>query len=208
VENTVKNTEKNTAKRARGSNEGAGQLRIIAGVWRGRMIAAPDGRDVRPTAQRARESLFNRLAHAFGDFTLAGARVVDVCAGSGALGLEALSRGAAAAIFIEQAADALTLLRRNIATLGAEDRAQVLAADARSLPRAVKPCDLALLDPPYGEDLAPPLLAALHGQGWLRPGAVVSVETAADEQFALPGGYTLVDRRATGRAAITLLRAK
>jgi 16S rRNA (guanine966-N2)-methyltransferase len=190
------------------SDRAPGQLRIIAGVWRGRMISAPTGHDVRPTAQRTRESLFNRLAHAFADFTLSGARVVDVCAGSGALGLEALSRGAGAAIFIEQSAEALALLRRNIASLSAEDRAQVLGADARSLPRAVKPCDLALLDPPYGEGLVSPILAGLVGQGWLRPGAVVSVETEVDEPFALPAGYLMVDRRATGRAAITLLRAE
>jgi len=189
-------------------DKGAGQLRIIAGVWRGRKIDGPASRDVRPTAQRARESLFNRLAHAFSDFTLSGARVVDVCAGSGALGLEALSRGADTAVFIEQSGDALALLRRNIAALGAEDRAQVVPADARSLPRALKPCDLALLDPPYGAGMVTPILTALRDQGWLRPGAVVSVETEADEEFALPAGYVLVDRRATGRAAITLLRAE
>jgi 16S rRNA (guanine966-N2)-methyltransferase len=184
-----------------------GRLRIIAGVWRGRMIATLPDDSVRPTADRAREALFNRLAHGFKDdgFDLSGATVVDVCAGSGALGLEALSRGAAQATFIDQAMPALALIRENIATLGAEDRASVISAAAQALPRPSRPCDLAFLDPPYDKGLATPILASLAVQGWLRPGAVVSVETGADEVFDLPQGYTLRDRRDYGRAAITFL---
>jgi 16S rRNA (guanine966-N2)-methyltransferase len=192
------------------ASTGGGKLRILGGRWRGRVIAAPPDRDVRPTAQRTRESLFNRLLHGFTDhgFMLAGARVVDVCAGSGALGLEALSRGAAHATFIEQAPTALELLRRNVASLAAEDDTRVIAGDARALPRAAQPCDLALLDPPYGQGLVAPLLTSLKAQNWLRVGALISVETEADEAFTAPDGYTLIDRRTTGRAAITMLQAK
>jgi 16S rRNA (guanine966-N2)-methyltransferase len=177
-------------------------------VWRGRAIAAPADSDVRPTAQRTRESLFNRLLHSFTslDFRLANAHVVDVCAGSGALGLEALSRGAAHATFIEQAPAALALLERNIAALGAEDRTRILRADVRSLPRATKPCDLAMIDPPYGSGLVGPILAGLLAHHWLRDGALVTVETEADEEFPITDGYVLIDRRATGRAAISFLQ--
>jgi 16S rRNA (guanine966-N2)-methyltransferase len=182
------------------------RLRIIAGIWRGRMIAAPADHEIRPTAARAREALFNRLMHSFGDFTLAGARVVDVFAGSGALGLEALSRGAVHVTFLEQAAPALDLIKRNLATLGAEDKATVLPADARALPRAAGPADLAFLDPPYGASLATPALASLAAQGWLRSSALVTVETQEDEALMLPTAYELLDRRAYGRAAITFAR--
>ena len=187
---------------------GAGKLRLIAGTWRGRIIAAPADRDVRPTAQRLRESLFNRLAHAFADegFTLDDTQVVDVCTGSGALGLEALSRGAAHATFIEQAPAALDLLRRNITALGAEDRTRVIAADARALPRCTHPCDLAMLDPPYDGGLAGPILKSLAAQNWLRPGALVTVETAADEDVPLPPGYDFIDKRTVGRGAVSVLR--
>jgi 16S rRNA (guanine966-N2)-methyltransferase len=202
----VKSSARNATKNAGGT--GAGKLRILGGLWRGRALAAPEDRDVRPTAQRTRESLFNRLLHSFtaDGFTLANAHVVDVCAGSGALGLEALSRGAAHATFIEQAPAALALLERNIATLGVEDRTRILRTDVRSLPRAAKPCDLALLDPPYGEGLVAPILAGLLAHNWLKAGALVTVETEAEEELAVPTGYELVDRRVTGRAAVTILR--
>jgi 16S rRNA (guanine966-N2)-methyltransferase len=192
----------------RTAEHGSGQLRILGGLWRGRAIAAPADRDVRPTAQRTRESLFNRLLHSFAPlgFSLAKANVVDVCAGSGALGLEALSRGAAHATFIEQAPAALTLLEKNIATLGAEDRTRIVRADVRALPRNAKPCDLALLDPPYGEGLVEPILAGLAAHNWLRKGALVTVETESGEEVTVPDGYNLIDRRATGRAAITILQ--
>jgi 16S rRNA (guanine966-N2)-methyltransferase len=194
--------------KAPGKETGAGKLRILGGLWRGRVIAAPEDRDVRPTAQRTRESLFNRLLHSFADqgFHLANAHVVDVCAGSGALGLEALSRGAAFATFVENAPAALGLLERNIAALSAEDRTRILRADARSLPRATQPCDLAMLDPPYGQGLIAPLLSALLAPGWLRTGALVTVETEADEDTGAPEGYELIDRRVTGRAAVAVLQ--
>ncbi len=185
-----------------------GRLRLISGIWRGRLIEAPADMDVRPTAERTRESLFNRLMHAFPneDFSLKGAKVADLCAGSGALGLEALSRGAAEATFVDQSPTALALIRRNVATLAAEDRATIISGDARALPRAMRTCDLAMLDPPYGQNLITPMLMSLAAQNWLRAGAVVTVETDASEVFDIPSGYTLHDRRETGRAAVTLLR--
>src|SRR5581483_3689546 len=157
----------------------ANKLRIIGGAWRGRLIAATEGDEIRPTSDRAREALFNRLLHGFTDrgFRLQDARVADVFAGTGALGLEALSRGASHVTFIERDPAAAALIRRNIATLGAEDRAFVLAADATNAPRAAEAVGLVLADPPYAEDVAGAALAALARQHWLKPGALAAIET-------------------------------
>lgn len=184
------------------------RLRIIGGVWRGRMIEAPPDAAIRPTTDRARESLFNRLMHgaAGSGVALQGARVADVFAGTGAMGLEALSRGAAHVTFIERDIGALALVRRNVAILGAEDRASVMAADATNLPRAALAHDLALLDPPYGAGLAEPAMLSLARQGWLKPGGLVSVETDAGEAAPTADGFTLLDRRTAGRTAIALLQ--
>lgn len=183
-----------------------GSLRIIAGAWRGRGIEAPPGDVVRPTADRVREALFNRLAHAFEDFDLRGARVVDVFAGTGALGLEALSRGAAQAYLLDRNPAVISLLKRNVAKVGAEDRAVVMNADGAHLPRAAAACDLAFLDPPYGEGLVVPALQGLSRQGWLKPYALVTVETDAGEIEPAAEGFQLLDRRAYGRVAISVLR--
>ncbi len=182
-------------------------LRIIAGAWGGRNIEAPQGDDIRPTSERVREALFNRLAHSFADqnFRLHGARVLDVFAGTGALGLEALSRGASQATFLERDLGALALIKRNIAKVSAEDRAVALSVDATNLPRAAGPHDLALVDPPYAQNLAAPTLASLARQAWLRPGALVSVETGADESLPAVEYFTVLDRRTYGRAAVTFL---
>jgi 16S rRNA (guanine966-N2)-methyltransferase len=187
---------------------GIGKLRILGGLWRGRVLAAPADRSVRPTAQRTREMIFNRLMHGFvgEEFALPEARVVDVCAGSGAMGLEALSRGAAHITFIEPGTPALALLRQNIAALDVDDRTTVLAADARALPRASRPCDLALLDPPYHENLVAPILTSLRDQRWVRPGALVVIETEAGEDIPETPGFAPIDRRTIGRAAVTTLR--
>ncbi len=163
---------------------------------------------MRPTSDRVREALFNRLVHGFAetDFRLQGARVVDVFAGTGALGLEALSRGAAYATFIERDPDTAALIRRNIAKLGADDRATVLTADGAHLPRAAGACDLALIDPPYGENLAAQTLDGLSVQGWLKAGALVSVETDAAEIISDVKAMAELDRRTYGRAAITIFQ--
>jgi 16S rRNA (guanine966-N2)-methyltransferase len=183
-------------------------MRIIAGKHRGRPLAAPEGRSVRPTSDRAREALFDILAHGrFADGpAYEGACVLDVFAGTGALGLEALSRGAAQATFMEKDRTAIAALRANIETLGEKKNAAVLPVDARRPPHAATPCTLAFLDPPYGEALAAPVLTALCAAGWLAPGALVVVEVGAKETLAAPQGFALLDERRYGAAKLVFLR--
>ncbi|MFQ5346799.1 MAG: 16S rRNA (guanine(966)-N(2))-methyltransferase RsmD [Rhodothalassiaceae bacterium] len=180
-------------------------MRIVGGMWRGRRLAAPRGRDVRPSADRLRESLFNILAH--GPWpSLAGALVGDLFAGTGALGLEALSRGAAEAIFVEKAAASRRVLQANIAALGAGDRVRILACDARRLPALPVPRDLVFLDPPYRRDLAIPALLSLLEAGWLARGALVIVETAADETLTPPARLETTETRRLGDSRLWFLR--
>lgn len=173
-------------------------MRIIGGKWRGRRLLAPKTAAIRPTADRARESLFNMLAH--GVATLNGATVADICAGTGALGFEALSRGAARAIFVDQNPAALELARHNAMALGAEDAAKIIRADACRLPPAEAPVDLAFLDPPYRQGLTTPILAALHRQGWLKAGGVVVIEIGHDENITLPPFLDVIKDRTVGEA--------
>jgi 16S rRNA (guanine966-N2)-methyltransferase len=184
-------------------------LRIVGGVHRGRRLAAPSGEAVRPTSDRAREALFNILSH--GRFAaegspFAGRPVLDAFAGTGALGLEALSRGASAAAFIENGRDALAALRRNIAALGEEDRAHIIAGNATRPPRAAMVCAVAFLDPPYRSGLAAPALGALAGAGWLMPEALAVVEVAAREELPMPPGFAALDERVYGAARLVFLR--
>ncbi|HSV28132.1 MAG TPA: 16S rRNA (guanine(966)-N(2))-methyltransferase RsmD, partial [Candidatus Omnitrophota bacterium] len=173
---------------------------------KGRRLAAPAGRVARPTADRTREALFNILAHSE-HVELDGAVVVDCFAGSGGLGLEALSRGAADASFVESHPDSLKALTANIADLREGERATVLRCDATKLPPARMPCTLALLDAPYNSDLSAPCLLALARQGWLAPGALCVVEVAAKEAFTPPAGFTQVDERTYGAAKLVFLLA-
>jgi 16S rRNA (guanine966-N2)-methyltransferase len=184
-------------------------LRIVGGVHRGRRLVAPPGDTVRPTSDRAREALFNILSH--GDFAASGLifaerPVLDAFAGTGAFGLEALSRGAGAAVFIEDNREALAVLRRNVAALGEEDRAHIVAGDATRPPRAALACALAFLDPPYRSGLAAPALAALAAAGWLTPDALVVIEVAAREDLPPPAGFVLIDERVYGAARLVFLR--
>lgn len=160
-------------------------LRVIAGSHRGRRLEAPAGDAVRPTADRTREAVFNILAHAGwgsdGGSALTGARVLDAFCGSGALGLEALSRGAATCTFLDTAQAALDCVRRNVAALHEEARATLIRADALAPPAAREPATLVFLDPPYGRDLPGPALTALAQRGWLAPGALIVVETAKSD---------------------------
>lgn len=185
-------------------------MRIVGGRHRGRRILAPPGEVVRPTSDRAREALFNILSH--GKYAAAGlpfaeARILDAFAGTGAVGLEAISRGAAAAVFMEREPQALAILRRNVAALGEAERAIILATDATRPPRAGEPCALAFLDPPYGSGLAAAALPALAQAGWLAAGALVIVELAAREPFTPPPGFTLLEERIYGAARLVFLRA-
>jgi 16S rRNA (guanine966-N2)-methyltransferase len=180
-------------------------MRIVAGTWRGRRLVAPVGNDTRPTADRARQALFDMLLHApwAGPDAVEGAFVLDVFAGTGALGLEALSRGAGAATFMERDAAALRALRSNIAACGAEQRCTVVAGDAFAAP-AGEACGLVFLDPPYGVGLAARAFGQLSGLGWISRGALIVAETARDEAACVPG--ELLAERIYGAARISVWR--
>jgi 16S rRNA (guanine966-N2)-methyltransferase len=177
-------------------------MRIIAGRWRGRPLAAPKGGATRPTADRTREALFSMLASRLGSFE--GLAVADLFAGSGALGLEALSRGAASCLFVEQDRNALDALRANVAKLdaqGADIRAQSVLALG---PARVAP-DLILMDPPYATGAGAVALDKLARLGWTGPGTWVTIETARDEELSV-AGFTTDATRTHGKARLTLLR--
>ncbi len=185
-------------------------LRIVGGRHRGRTIAAPEGQATRPTSSRARESLFNILAHApwraDGTSPLVEARVLDAFAGTGALGIEALSRGAAHATFLDSDGAVVKLIGDNLRKLGETANARVIRADATRPPPSREACDLVFLDPPYRSDLAAPALAALTAGGWVAPGAVVTVELAHNEDLVPPAGFTAIDERRYGAARLVILR--
>ena len=179
-------------------------LRIIAGSLRGRRLAAPAGLATRPTGARAREALLAILEH--GEPPLRGGRFLDLYAGSGAVGLEALSRGAAAVTLVEQEAAAAKAIATNIASLGIGDRASLLRADASRLGRARgSSFDLVFLDPPYGGGLALPTLAGLRAGGWLAADARIVVELAARESLPLAPGFAVTDERRYGAARFVFL---
>ena len=177
-------------------------MRIIAGEWRGRAIDAPPGMATRPTADRVRETLFSMLASRLGSFE--DLRVADLFAGSGALGLEALSRGAAQATFVENDAKAAAIIRGNAAKLDATDRIQLVSGSAFTLPRS-QPFDLIFADPPYSPGSGSAVVAAVTGADWLAPGGWMSVETDRKDQVD-PGELVIETVRDIGRARLTLLR--
>ncbi|MBL6077909.1 16S rRNA (guanine(966)-N(2))-methyltransferase RsmD [Belnapia sp. T18] len=181
-------------------------MRIIAGRHRGRRLAAPAGMATRPTADRVRQALFDMLWHApwGGRERVEGATVLDAFAGTGALGLEALSRGAARASFLETDRAALAALRANIAACREEARCTVLAADATRPPRAASPCGLLFLDPPYAEGVMERALAALAA-GWIAPDAIICAEYATGNAVP-PPGFALLAERAHGAAQLLVLR--
>lgn len=179
-------------------------LRIIAGQWRGRKLQVPAGEITRPTADRTRETLFSMLVSRLGSFE--GLSVTDLFAGSGALGLEALSRGAASCTFVEQDAAAIRALRTNIASLQAAAQCDVRAASALALGPARAPLDLLLLDPPYRSGAGEVALDKLQRLGWIGAATWISLETAFDEVPEIKGLEMVADRK-VGKARITLLRA-
>ena len=176
-------------------------MRIIAGQWRGRPIIAPKGDATRPTADRMREALFSMLASRLGSFEELA--VADLFAGSGALGLEALSRGAASCVFVEQDRAAVDALKANIAKLGA--KADVRAQSVLALPPATKPYDLILMDPPYGTGAGAVALDKLGRLGWADAATWISIETAKNETVEVDGFAAEVER-VHGKGKITLLR--
>ena len=183
-------------------------MRIVGGRFRGAALAGPRGPAIRPTADYLRESLFTVLAHAYGD-PVEGARVIDLFAGTGALGLEALSRGARYCLFVEDAAEARGLVRRNIETLGLTGVTRLFKRDATRLGPAapVEPFSLAFLDPPYRKGLGEAALASLAAGGWLTPGALAVLEEDARAAVAIPEPFEVLETREKGDTRLWFLRA-
>lgn len=183
-------------------------MRIAGGEFRGRPLASPRSNAIRPTSDRTREAIFNVLAHRWPE-KLEGARVLDLFAGTGALGLEALSRGAAFCLFIEEAAEARGLIRSNVETLGLQGRTKLFRRDATRLGEAgtMQPFGLVFADPPYGRNLGGPALQSARRGGWLVPGALSIVEEAAGAPFEPGPEFTLADERSYGDTVIRFLEA-
>jgi 16S rRNA (guanine966-N2)-methyltransferase len=184
-------------------------MRVVGGRLKGRSLASPSSRDIRPTADRLRESVFNILVHAYDD-PLEGARVLDLFAGTGALGIEAVSRGAAFALFVDNGAEARALLRNNVEALALGGVTKVYRRDATNLGPAhpMEPFSLVFLDPPYGRGLAEKALASLRDGGWLISGALLVVEEAKAAAFAPPEGYEDLERRAYDDTEFVFLRTR
>ncbi len=171
-------------------------MRVVGGRLRGRPLAAPKSQAIRPTADRLREALFNVLAHAYGN-PVTGARVLDLFAGTGALGIEALSHGAAFTLFVDDDADARALIRENVAALGLGGTSRIFRRDATKLGpvHPLEPFSLAFLDPPYGRGLAEQALTSAHEGGWLTPDALIIVEESTKAAFRAPAGFIERERR-------------
>ena len=182
-------------------------MRVVGGRLRGRPLAAPKTKSIRPTADRLRESLFNILRHAYGD-PVGGARVLDLFAGTGALGIEAASHGAAFVLFVDDGAEARALIRENVAALGLGGITRLFRRDATKLGPAhpLEPFALVLLDPPYGQNRAEAALASARHGGWLSPEALIVVEEATKARFAAPEGFTELERRAYDDTEFIFLR--
>ncbi|MGN6410554.1 MAG: 16S rRNA (guanine(966)-N(2))-methyltransferase RsmD [Nitrobacter sp.] len=183
-------------------------MRVVGGRLKGRNIASPASTAIRPTQDRLRESLFNILVHAYAN-PIDGARVLDLFAGTGALGIEAVSRGAKFALFVDNGAEARALLRNNVEALGLGGVTKVYRRDATHLGPAhpMEPFSLVFLDPPYSKGLAGTALTSLRDGGWLVPDALVVVEEATAVAFAAPDGYAELERRAYDDTEFVLLRS-
>jgi 16S rRNA (guanine966-N2)-methyltransferase len=183
-------------------------MRIVAGKFRGRTLKGPMSDKIRPTSDRLRESVFNILVHAYGD-PVTDARVLDLFAGTGALGIEAISRGARFALFVEDSAEGRAILRENVDVLGLGGVTRIFRRNATSLGEAhpVEPFSLVFCDPPYGKRLGEKSLASARAGGWLAPGAIVVVEESVDAKFAAPEGFEELERRAYDDTEIVILRA-
>src|SRR6516225_5420348 len=182
-------------------------MRVVGGRLRGRNLAAPASREIRPTADRLRESLFNILVHAY-ENPVEDARVLDLFAGTGALGIEAISRGAGFALFVDNGAEARALLRNNVEALGLGGVTKVFRRDATNLGPAhpVEPFSLVFLDPPYAKGLAEKALVSLRDGAWLTPGALLVVEEATAAAFTAPEGFAELERRAYDDTELVFLR--
>ncbi|MEO3386253.1 16S rRNA (guanine(966)-N(2))-methyltransferase RsmD [Mesorhizobium sp. CAU 1741] len=179
-------------------------MRIVGGALRGRPLASPRSDGIRPTSDRTREAVFNVIAHAYREH-LEGGRVLDLFAGTGALGLEALSRGASHCVFIEESAQGRGLIRDNVEAFGLQGRTKIFRRDATMLGHVgtVIPFDLVFADPPYGKALGERAIASALAGGWVRPGALIVVEEAASSPFQAPSGLVLADRREYGDTCVS-----
>jgi 16S rRNA (guanine966-N2)-methyltransferase len=184
-------------------------MRIVAGNFRGARIEAPKGLATRPTSDRVRQALFNLLTHGAPLLDLEGLRVLDLFAGSGALGLEALSRGARYALFIEESAEARASIRRNVEALGLTGATKIWRRDVTRLGEAgtLQPFDLIFCDPPYGKGLGERALAAASEGGWVAPGAVAVIEEGAGQTIAWPAPFQEIDRRRYGDTLVAIANA-
>jgi 16S rRNA (guanine966-N2)-methyltransferase len=184
-------------------------MRIVAGRFKGHRLAVPRTDAIRPTSDRVREAVFNILAHGIDGFVLEGARVLDLFAGTGALGLEALSRGAVSCVFVEEDAEARGLIRQNVEALGLTGVTKIFRRDATRLGSAGRlgPFDLLLADPPYGQGAGEMAVQAAHVGGWLADGAIVMLEERGGIEVLLPAGVAELDRRVYGDTQIVLARA-
>lgn len=184
-------------------------MRITGGTLRGRALHAPEGERVRPTSDKVRQAVFNILAHGEARLELGGARIADLFAGTGALGLEAISRGAAFCLFVDDDAESRALIRDNVEAFGLTGATKIWRRDAADLgpmsPGAGGPFELVFLDPPYHKGLVTPALKSLRG-GWLAPGAIAVAEIAADEDAPSTDGFTVLDERAYGETRVMFLR--
>jgi 16S rRNA (guanine966-N2)-methyltransferase len=184
-------------------------MRIVAGKFRGARIDAPKGLDTRPTSDKVRQALFNVLEHGAPNVDFEGARVLDLFAGSGALGLEALSRGARFCLFVEDGPDARAAIRRNVEALHLTGTTKIWRRDATKLGDAgtMQPFDLVFLDPPYGKGLGEKALQSTALGGWIEQGAVAVLEERADVDVALPQGFETIDTRIYGDTKLIVMRA-
>ncbi len=182
-------------------------MRVVGGKLRSRPIAGPKSDAVRPTSDRLREALFNILTHSYGD-PVAGARVLDLFAGTGALGIEAISRGADYALFVDDGVEARALLRDNVESLGLGGVTRIFRRDASRLGPAhpLDPFSLVFIDPPYGKGLAEKSLISARDGGWLMPEALLVVEEAADAGFKTPEGFIELERRRYDDTEFTFIR--
>ena len=183
-------------------------MRVVGGTLKGRRLHAPKSDAIRPTTDRIREALFNVLTHAIDDFTLDGATTLDLFAGSGALGIEAISRGAKFALFVEQSPEARGLTRSNVEDLGLTGITKIFRRDATDLGpiQRFDPFDLVFLDPPYGKSLGDKALIAARDGGWLSDNAICIWEEMASAEIVLPDGFELLDERSYGDTVIRILR--
>lgn len=180
-------------------------MRIIGGEFRGRKLKTPDTADIRPTTGRLRESIFSAVDHRIGSFY--GKQVADIFSGTGALGLEALSRGAEKATWVEKHSTGLSILKENIVLLNVEEKTKILRADARNLPKAAEPFDVIFMDPPYGRGLANPAMQSLLEKNWVGKTSLIVLECDKNEELEIPGELEIVKTLKQGFRRVHFIEA-